>query len=341
MSNDQRRAELVGAVRRGQRYAVDAAANPRRPRDREVAGPHRGDVDLAGEDDRHPVLARGARTDRLVGGALERVVEAVERREQARVGARGDGAGRFSLGWGLRSEPPELELALQQSRPQTRRPARCSRARAGSSSGLGAGSLPTEALYTSLPTRWRVSVARAVEQAVKPTQRLAAALLVASTGYPAALGATEPSPSTFDGVWRHAPGPEETRRRQASIEAATEDLSIFMRGKARDRLDERTTPPRVLQLQVRDDRVELSRDGKSVSLRVGAKPVTVERNGQRAILSVRLDRAQLVLHSKGERGERTTTYALSPDGRGLTMSVRMTSERLGAPLEYRSTYRRE
>lgn len=176
---------------------------------------------------------------------------------------------------------------------------------------------------------------------MKRTITAATIIIFSSIAAPGALGAAGPTGSEFDGVWRHAPDPKAAELRRASIEAATEDLSAFIRGTARDRLDERTTPPRALKLAVRGDQVEISRDGKSVSLRLDAKPITMERNGQRGALSVRLDGGRIVLESEGERGRRTTTYELSSDGRRLTMSVRMIGDKLRAPIVYRSTYRRE
>jgi hypothetical protein len=142
-------------------------------------------------------------------------------------------------------------------------------------------------------------------------------------------------------VWLHAGDGEEEQLRRQAIEAATKGMSVFVRGKARRRLEDRTAPPRELVVMVQDERVELSRDGDTMSLPLGAEPVTREKNGQSGALSAHFDDERMVVSSEGKKGKRVTTYALSPDGTRLTLSVRLTAERLSGPLVYQSTYRRK
>ena len=54
----------------------------------------------------------------------------------------------------------------------------------------------------------------------------------------------------------------------------------------------------------------------------------------------RLHRDHLIVESKGDNGNRTTTYALSSDKEKLKVSVRMTGKRLDQPIVYNSTYAR-
>ncbi len=157
----------------------------------------------------------------------------------------------------------------------------------------------------------------------------------------ASAQSSQPSQSAFTGVWQYVEDTEEDERRQQAIEKATEDLSIFIRGTARGRLEEQTTPPREFKLAVNGETFRLTRDGKSVSLQFDAPPITVERDGKRGKLSIRSDGGRLVLLREGENGSRLTTYTLSSDAKQLTMSVRMRGARLSAPVAFKSTYKRQ
>ncbi|MGF1508426.1 MAG: hypothetical protein ACFB9M_02875 [Myxococcota bacterium] len=153
--------------------------------------------------------------------------------------------------------------------------------------------------------------------------------------------ASESDRHALSGVWEYdGDGPQEEARKQA-VESATKDMSRLVRGKARRRLDARTTPPRKLKIDLEDNRLQISRDGGSVSLELGAEPVVVEKDGTQGALSARLDGEELVVVSEAEKAKRITTYALTPDHDQLTVSVHMTGERLPAPLNYETTYRRE
>jgi len=145
----------------------------------------------------------------------------------------------------------------------------------------------------------------------------------------------------WSGVWLHTADGQEQQQRRKAIEVATQDMSTLFRGTARKRLDERTAPPRELTLAVEGDRLELSRDGNTIALRLGAKPVTVESNGQRGALSARCDGDRIIVKAKGDGGGRLTTYTLSPDGRQLMLSVRVINERLAGPLSFHSSFRRK
>ena len=145
----------------------------------------------------------------------------------------------------------------------------------------------------------------------------------------------------WSGVWLHTADAQEQQQRQRAIEAATQDMSTLFRGTARKRLDERTAPPRELTLAVEGDRLELSRDGNTIALRLGAKPVTVESNGQRGALSARCDGDRIVVNANGDGGGRLTTFTLAPDGQLRMQSVRMINERLSGPLAFQLSFRRK
>jgi hypothetical protein len=146
--------------------------------------------------------------------------------------------------------------------------------------------------------------------------------------------------TNFTGGWLHAGQAKEEKQRLDAIKAMTSEMSVFIRGTARKRLAKRTAPARELRLRVDGERFEVSRSGHKVSLRLGAKPVAFERNGKRGKLSARRDGKRIVVVAEGDNGKRVTTYALSADGKVLTVSVVMSGKKLPKSLAYRSTYRR-
>jgi hypothetical protein len=149
------------------------------------------------------------------------------------------------------------------------------------------------------------------------------------------------SRSSFSGEWVHVGDSKEAKQRRQAIDAVIKDMPSFIRNTARKRLDEQTSPPPELKLKVEGDRIEISRDGNTVSLRIGAEPITMKKNGKKGKLSVKFEGDRIVVVSEGEKGKGITKYGLSPNQKFLTMSVHMTGERLSGPLVFQSTYRRK
>lgn len=172
--------------------------------------------------------------------------------------------------------------------------------------------------------------------------RLASVILVILlSAAPSARAADSPTErEEFSGTWHYAGDAAEKQQRSETIEKATEDVPGLFRGKARRRLAERTAPVRELGLIVEDDTVEIAGDDGKLSLRFGAEPIEVERDGRRGRASVRFDSGRIVFVMEGDKGKRQTTYELSPDRKKLTLSVRVTAKRLSAPLVFPLTYRR-
>lgn len=168
---------------------------------------------------------------------------------------------------------------------------------------------------------------------------LALALPVAATGVEARVAT--PGSADFSGVWTHTGDSKEEEQRRKAIEAAIRDMPFFVRGTARDRLMQRTTSAPELKLSVEGDCLELSRGSDKITLRFGAEPVSIERDGRRGKMSARFDGQRIIVVSEGENGKRATTYSLSPDRQRLTLSVRMSGERLPEPLSFQATYQRK
>ena len=156
------------------------------------------------------------------------------------------------------------------------------------------------------------------------------------------VAAAEADQSAWTGVWTYMGDAGEQRQRQEAIETVTKSLPSFVRSKARKKLEERMQPPPELSLKVEGGNVELSRGGgKTMSLRIGAEPVTVEKDGKQAKASARIEGDKLIILTDGDKGQRRASYALSPDKNRLKVSVQMKGKRLSEPLAFHSTYLRK
>ena len=142
------------------------------------------------------------------------------------------------------------------------------------------------------------------------------------------------------GSWKLAATSTETAQRRAAVETSTQDLPAFMRSRARERLEERTTPPPKLRITVTGNQVELSGRGQTLRLTVGGPAVPVESESRRGSARATRRNGNLVVKMEGDNGVRTTTYRLSKDGQSLVLDVDFNAERLSKPVRYHATYKR-
>ena len=142
------------------------------------------------------------------------------------------------------------------------------------------------------------------------------------------------------GSWKLASSNAEASQRRAAIETSTQDLPSFMQSRARERLDERTTPAKDVRIVVAGDQVELTGRGQTLFLNVGGPAVPVESEGRRGNARATRRSGNLVITMEGDNGVRTTTYRLSEDGQRLVLDVHFTAQRLATPVRYRATYKR-
>lgn len=144
----------------------------------------------------------------------------------------------------------------------------------------------------------------------------------------------------LNGRWKLASSSTETAERRAAIETATQDLPSFMQSRARERLEERTTPPKKVRIVVAGDRIELTGSGQTLYLQVGGPAVAVESEGRRGSARATRQNGNLVITMQGDNGVRTTTYRPSEDAQRLVLDVHFTAQRLSTPVRYRVTYKR-
>ena len=144
----------------------------------------------------------------------------------------------------------------------------------------------------------------------------------------------------LNGRWKLASSSTETAERRSAIERATQDLPSFMQSRARERLEERTSPPKKIRIAVAGDRIELTGRGQTLYLQVGGPAVAVESEGRRGSARATRQNGNLVITMQGDNGVRTTTYRPSDDAQRLVLEVQFTAQRLSTPVRYRVTYKR-
>jgi hypothetical protein len=144
--------------------------------------------------------------------------------------------------------------------------------------------------------------------------------------------------SALSGRWRLVATDEEETQRLEAIDRATAGMGGFMRGRARSRLAERTSPPGTLFIEIGGPDVTIVAGDRRLQLRLGNDPIEVSGDDGRALMSAAIEDDQLVVLARGDSGERTTTYRV--DGDRLSVEVVMTGSRLGHPLTYVATYDR-
>lgn len=168
----------------------------------------------------------------------------------------------------------------------------------------------------------------------RPTLLTFAVALFAS----ASLGAA--GAEGLNGTWSYAGGEAEEKARFAAIERATDGLNGFIKGKARGKLKERTAPPKTMTILIEGSKLTLSGPGdKALSLEMGAPPIEIKGDKGKAKVSAKATPDGFVLVNEGKKGSLTTTYRLA--GEALIANVKMTGERLKAPLAYPMSYRRK
>jgi hypothetical protein len=115
-------------------------------------------------------------------------------------------------------------------------------------------------------------------------------------------------------------------------------MGFLIRGRARERLREATTPVQDLNVHDEGDRVTVAMRGHRITLTTDGSPKPVSGEHGAGTIYARRQDGQLVVTARGESGARTTVYRLSDDGRRLILDVRMAGETLPEPLRYQVTY---
>lgn len=145
---------------------------------------------------------------------------------------------------------------------------------------------------------------------------------------------------SLSGVWAAKETKEEAKAREAAIKKAIQSVPFFARGKAKDRLRERTKAPQTVRVELLEDgRVRLTTGDKKLELTVGGAPLEREKDGKKVKISAQDYQGRLVINSVGKDAKRVATYRVTENG-SLQLAVKMIGGPLKTPLSYVQTFMR-
>lgn len=146
----------------------------------------------------------------------------------------------------------------------------------------------------------------------------------------------------FEGEYRYIGGEQQRRALHEAIDDVVDEMSVFVRGIARDRLVEgNPVPPSIVLQKDAGNEMLVSLAGYRYRAPIGGDPVPatgLDGDPVRYKLDVQPGPEKLEQHFIAAEGMRLDTFERT-DG-GVVVQVRVSSEKLPKPLEYRLTYRR-
>ncbi|MEM1178471.1 MAG: hypothetical protein AAGM22_09010 [Acidobacteriota bacterium] len=146
------------------------------------------------------------------------------------------------------------------------------------------------------------------------------------------------SAQALEGSWQLEETEVEKEQRSQAITQATRSLSRAVQARARQRLNQRVAPRDEVTIDFEGEVVALTVGREAVELELGGEAVEVKGDGGKALMSAQMDGPRLVIEVRGQRGQRTTTYAATDDRLRVEMS--MVTSRLSLPVEFSSSYAR-
>jgi hypothetical protein len=158
---------------------------------------------------------------------------------------------------------------------------------------------------------------------MRPALRLACALLPALL-----LSAQDPG---FNGVWKHA----SDSGIPAAIEDNVKDMNFIKRPIARKKLTDKNPVYQKVTITAGAQEISIQFDARSpVKMPADGKAVPWTReDGDKFMVSAKVEGNRLTQHFKSEEGERTNVFTLGGD-RKLGLSVTVKSPSLNKPLTY-------
>ncbi len=128
-----------------------------------------------------------------------------------------------------------------------------------------------------------------------------------------------------------------------AIDQGVKGSSFLVRHFARSRLKKLNPAYRTVSIASSAREVSIVVDNRP-ALKMpadGSAVVYTSPAGEKTNVNVRFEGGHLLQEFNSSEGHRVNDYALSADGRTLTMQVTETSPRLSAPIKYKQVYRRE
>jgi hypothetical protein len=162
------------------------------------------------------------------------------------------------------------------------------------------------------------------------------ALLLLGTGASAEHDARD-----FSGNWRFVGGATEKREVRAAIDASVRDMSVVLRGLARNRLLKGSKIPKRVRIESSEREIAI-RDGDRTRLASppGRITQTVSSTGDHIELLYEVQGDTLVQYRTTSQGGRRSTYRMDSSGEHLLVEVVTSSHYLPSPVTYRLTYER-
>jgi len=156
-----------------------------------------------------------------------------------------------------------------------------------------------------------------------------------------ASASAQPLGQAFEGDWRFVGGRAEKRNVRAAIDGSVADMTVVLRGLARDRLLEGSRIPKRVSIESNEREVAI-RDGNRTRLASppGRVTQTVSATGDHIELLYEIRDDALVQYRTTSQGGRRTTYRVDAEGQRLLVEVLTSSHYLPSPVAYRLTYER-
>ncbi|MCF8131329.1 MAG: hypothetical protein K9N10_22700 [Deltaproteobacteria bacterium] len=147
------------------------------------------------------------------------------------------------------------------------------------------------------------------------------------------------TPSLLSGHWQAAETVDEKEKRLRTIDELTGKMSGFQKGMARSRLEERTSPPQNLIIEIDGEDVTIDTGNGRVTLELGGSIVNISGSQGEAQVRAMRQGPELIVMTRSAKGKRRTTYRINENL--LTMEVTMTGTRLPGSLKYVVSYFRK
>lgn len=166
---------------------------------------------------------------------------------------------------------------------------------------------------------------------------VALALGAAATPAAATADGDPPDLTAFEGRFAHAGGARDRRGLEAAVDRVVARMGLFLQAIARPRILEALRPaPRLAVEVVGPSRVRITLGRwRSPAMPVdGTERTVTGPDGSSTRFSVRHHAGRLYTRARTAQGTRESWMTLGPNGRRLTMQVRVRAERLPAPIEY-------
>ena len=145
---------------------------------------------------------------------------------------------------------------------------------------------------------------------------------------------------SLDGTYVIKDHKEARKSMDRAIERTVADVSRLFRGKARKALRSKQTLCHKLSLKAgsAETTITCESNGRSASAPSSGARKKIQRDGKTAYLSHKVTGSRIVQTLEGEKGARTATYTLSADGKTLTVSIALETDKLDTPLRYTLIY---